>query len=104
MNLWGAYGFFWDNSVQKLEVLSYHEQCITVAVSKGVYVDWVFSAVYAAPYRPVREELWVYLSRMGPLYRYLGSLLGTSTRFWNKGTKRGEDRSLGHRQRVYGAS
>lgn len=35
----GGIWIFWDNSVQKLEILSYHEQYITVAVSKGVYVD-----------------------------------------------------------------
>lgn len=38
---------FWDNYVPSMEILAWNEQCITTAISGGMYVDWVFSAIYA---------------------------------------------------------
>lgn len=41
-----------------IEVLVVNDEVITLAVKKGNEVDWVYSAIFAAPKASHYEELW----------------------------------------------
>lgn len=72
----GGIWLFWDNSFTGLEVLAWNDQCVTVAVNRGVFVDWVVLAIYTSPNSLVRSDLLTYLSKLGTVLRVPWLLAG----------------------------
>lgn len=52
----------WDDCKIDLEVVSLHDQIITVAVKNGNLIKWMFSIVYASPKTNFRNLLRDYLA------------------------------------------
>lgn len=63
----GGNWLIWDCTIIDMSILSSTDQVLTVAVNGSKYVDWVFSALYASPRKHLRDELWLYLCRIGRL-------------------------------------
>ncbi|GJU71756.1 hypothetical protein Tco_1263161 [Tanacetum coccineum] len=53
---------YWKKAVVNLDILFYHNQHITVRISRNDQEPWIFTAIYASPDITKRQDLWYNLS------------------------------------------
>ncbi|GJT44052.1 hypothetical protein Tco_0952767 [Tanacetum coccineum] len=60
----GGIWLYWKKAVVNLDILFYHNQHITVRISRNDQEPWIFTAIYASPDITKRQDLWDNLSNL----------------------------------------
>jgi len=54
----GGIWLLWDVAVVQLKLIKTHAQYVTMEVHRQGLHPWIFTAIYASPALPNREQLW----------------------------------------------
>jgi len=65
----GGIWVLWNSEETKIEVITSHEQFVTVEVKSFDHGNWLLTFVYASPQVQTREILWQTIQQLAPSYR-----------------------------------